>query len=52
MQFWPKFSSMDNVTLLICLPVVPQEKKTLFFSCSDRHASKKAEVGDFMPVQW
>lgn len=42
--------------LLICSLVVPQEKnaaeKALFFPCSDEHASKKAEVGDFMPVQW
>lgn len=29
-----------------------QLEKPLFFPCSDEHASKKAEVGDFMPVQW
>lgn len=28
-----------------------QLKKPLF-SCSDECACKKAEVGDFMPVQW
>lgn len=42
--------------LLICSLVVPQEKnaagKAPFFPCSDEHASKKAEVGDLMPVQW
>lgn len=54
MPFWPEFFS-GNVTLPFCFLVVPQEKNAAGKAPSlslQRQASKKAEVGDFMPVRW